>query len=423
MKGRIRFLANRIGERLWVKPLLMCIASVVGVFVAKMADGTGIGDRVPEITRELLEALLTIMSSSMLVIATFAVASMVSSYASASSTATPRSFTLVVADDVSQNALSVFIGAFIFSIVAIIVLKSGYFDKPARFTLFLLTLAVFATVILTFVRWVDRIARLGRLGATIDKVESAAAEALLRRRRAPTMGCAAVTPEPPEGKPLLASEIGYLQRIDAATLQEAAAGLDVTVRVAALPGTFVTPERPLAYVIGDDEQLEEVDTELLEKGFVIGGDRTFDDDPRFGLVVLSEIASRALSPAVNDSGTAIDVIGTFVRLFALWCKPVLDDEGVSAEFDRVFMPTVSTDDMFDDAFTAIARDGAGAVEVAARLQKALKTLASIGDESMRRSAKRHARRALARAEGALGLPEEVEIVRTLSEFADDRTGG
>ena len=131
MKGRIRFLANRIGERLWVKPLLMCVVSIVGVFGAKMVDGTGIGDRVPEITRDLLETLLTIMSSSMLVIATFAVASMVSSYASASSTATPRSFTLVVADDVSQNALSTFIGAFIFSIVALIVLKSGYFDRPA----------------------------------------------------------------------------------------------------------------------------------------------------------------------------------------------------------------------------------------------------------------------------------------------------
>ena len=139
--------------------------------------------------------------------------------------------------------------------------------------------------------------------------------------------------------------------------------------------------------------------------------------------MLSEIASRALSPAVNDSGTAIDVIGTFVRLFALWCQPVQDDEAAPPEFDRVIVPTLSTDDMFDDAFTAIARDGAGAIEVAARLQKALKTLASIGDDAMQRAAKRHARRALARAEGALGLPEEVEIVRALSEFAGTRTGG
>ncbi len=49
--------------------------------------------------------------------------------------------------------------------------------------------------------------------------------------------------------------------------------------------------------------------------------RTFEDDPRFGLIVLSEIADKALSPGVNDPGTAIDVIGTLVRLFTLWQSP------------------------------------------------------------------------------------------------------
>jgi uncharacterized membrane protein len=46
--------------------------------------------------------------------------------------------------------------------------------------------------------------------------------------------------------------------------------------------------------------------------------RYFDEDPRFGLITLSEIASRALSPAVNDPGTAIQIISSYVRLFSLW---------------------------------------------------------------------------------------------------------
>jgi uncharacterized membrane protein len=45
--------------------------------------------------------------------------------------------------------------------------------------------------------------------------------------------------------------------------------------------------------------------------------RYFHEDPRFGLITLSEIASRALSPAVND-GTAIQIISSHVRLFSLW---------------------------------------------------------------------------------------------------------
>ncbi len=47
---------------------------------------------------------------------------------------------------------------------------------------------MFALVILIFLRWVDRIARLGRLGNTIDIVERAAATALDDRRRHPTLG-------------------------------------------------------------------------------------------------------------------------------------------------------------------------------------------------------------------------------------------
>ena len=155
----------------------------------------------------------------MLMIATFAVASMVSAYASASNTATPRSFSLVISDDVSQNALSTFIGAFIFSIVALIALKNSYYDKAGRFALFVLTLMILAMVIITFVSWVDRIARLGRLGETIDKVEAVTAAALQRRRSAPTLRGIPAGRNQNEGKAIYGETIGYVQRVDVTALQ------------------------------------------------------------------------------------------------------------------------------------------------------------------------------------------------------------
>lgn len=143
MGDRFWFLLNRISERLWVRPLAMCVLSITGVFIARAADHFGLATYVPNISEGSLESLLDIISSSMLVMATFAVGSMVSAYASASRTATPRSFVLVVADDVSQNALSSFIGAFIFSIVALVALKNDYYDHAGRFALLVLTLLVF----------------------------------------------------------------------------------------------------------------------------------------------------------------------------------------------------------------------------------------------------------------------------------------
>ncbi len=152
MGDRLKFLLNRISERLWVRPLMMCVLSTTLVFLAKTMDTEEIGRLVPAITKESLESLLSIIAPSMLVVATFAVGSMVSAYASARNTATPRSFSLVIADDVSQNALSTFIGAFIYSIVALVALMNGYYEKAGRFALFVLTFIILVMVIVTFVR-------------------------------------------------------------------------------------------------------------------------------------------------------------------------------------------------------------------------------------------------------------------------------
>lgn len=417
MTNRLRFLINRFSERLWVKPLAMCVLSIAGAFLAKMADEIETGQYVPEITPDSIETLLTIISASMMVIATLAVASMVSAYASASNTATPRTFPLVISDDVSQNALSTFIGAFIFSIVALIALQNGYYERDGRFALFALTLFVFAIVILTFVRWVDRIARLGRLGGTIDKVESATAAALQRRRRAPRLGGVPAGPRRKGDQAVYGESIGYVQHIDVPALQRYAKTVQARIAVAALPGTFAAPGRALAYVTVDSGVLSDVDPSQITQAFLIGDDRVFDEDPRFGLIVLSEIASRALSPAVNDPGTAIDIIGTFVRLFCIWIEPVEAGGNGPPECDCVEVPELSLQDMFDDAFTSIARDGAGSVEVVSRLQKGFESLASMENSTMRDVAKQHSRLALARAEKTLTLPEDLEVVRELAKFA------
>lgn len=70
--------------------------------------------------------------------------------------------------------------------------------------------------------------------------------------------------------------------------------------------------------------------------------------------------------------------------------------------------------MFDDAFTAIACDGAGTIEVAIRLQKAFQALMAIGDERLRVAAVRHSKLAQARADQALKLPEERDYIRALA---------
>ena len=417
---RVRFIINRIQERLWVRPLFLCLLSIGAVFLAEYADGTSLAQYAPELAPESLDALLTVMASSMLVIATFSVGSMVSAYASASNTATPRSFSVVVADDASQNALSTFVGAFIYSIVALTALNNDYFETAGLFVLFVLTGFVFGSVIITFVRWVDRIARLGRMGSTIEKVEKASAKALRRRRDAPTLRGLPIRTKREDAKAVYSDTVGYVQQIDMDDLESWAQENEAKIIVNALPGTFVTPDLAIAYVATSGKAKSDEDFHCVKDAFQIGRDRLFDDDPRFGLVVLSEIAARALSPAVNDHGTAIDIIGTVVRLLVQWQQPAQESENSAKQCSHIEVPEISASDLFDDAFTAIARDGAGVIEVSVRLQKALHSLALLGDDDMREAAQRHSRLALKRAEKALALPEDFELAQAAGKFAQDQ---
>jgi uncharacterized membrane protein len=354
----------------------------------------------------------------MLVIAIFAVASMLSAFSAASGTATPRSFQLVITDDVSQNALSVFIGAFIFSIVSTVALKNGYYGTAGHFILFVLTLFLFGAVILTFFRWVDRISRLGRLEHTIKRVEEATAKSLRSRIENPLLGGVAWQAATAPGTAIYASSIGYVEFINVEDLQTLAEDLSTTIRLNCLPGSFVHLNSPLAYLELKGEAEKEATQERIRKAITIGASRNFVSDPRFGLIALSEIASRALSPGINDPGTAIQVMGSHIRLFSLW--PTADNATAetAVRFDRVQVPEMVIDDLFEDAFRPIARDGADNIEVMLHLQKSLAAIAAIDRVDLKAAARRQARAAFARAEQAIDFPADLEQLRAAARWAE-----
>lgn len=409
MKNKLGYYANRLKEQLWFRPFIFCLFSIAAALVAQFADDTFLKDLVPEISKESLSGLLNTISASMLVIAIFAVASMVSAFSAASSTATPRSFKLVVTDDVSQNALSIFIGAFIFSIVATVALKNGFYAKAGIFILFVLTILLFAVVIITFLRWVDRISRLGRLSNTIQQVEKAAFASMSKNIANPLMGGTAQEKQLVyNGEACYANKTGYVHTINMQQLQDIAEEENLNIDLSCLPGNFISFNTPIAYCTNTSESIK---SRIME-AIIIENDRSFDDDPRFGIITLGEIASRALSPGINDPGTAIQIIGSMVRLFSAWNKEGVDEPTV--EFNRVSVPAITVHDLFTDAFRPIARDGAGNIEVMTRLQKGLSILEAINNPEIKKEARYQSQQAFKRAEIAMDFEDDIEELRKVT---------
>lgn len=363
--SQIAFRLRQVVQRMWFLPAAF---SVVAVLTLVIAFGLArlVPDQLPfSLSSEAVESILTVLASSLLTVAVFALSTIVGALASASSSTTPRAVPLIVGDRSAQTSISVFIGAFLFSIVGIIGLSAGIYSEAGRLLLFAVTLAVVVLVVAALIRWIGQMSAIGRVGETIERAGEAAERAF---RAVPGQGLFGCRPldGAAAGAPVFSPSIGYVQHIDIGRLQALATDNELVLTITSRPGAYAAPDRPLVLVEGEaDEAL----AEKLSDAFVIGPARTFDSDPRFGLIVLAEIAGKALSPGINDPGTAIAVTATLVRVLAE--RP--EDDG-ELKHDRVLVAPLDANDLMADAFRPIARDGAGSIEVMLRLIAGLKTL-------------------------------------------------
>src|SRR2546421_6643470 len=109
-----------------------------------------------------------------------------------------------------------------------------------------------------------------------------------------------------EGVRVPATASGYLQFVGYAELAAIAEGADAVILLAHRPGHFIVAGRPLATVW--PRQAAGRVAMALRRAHVTGPPRTLIQDPVFAIDQLVEIAIRALSPAVNDTFTALTCI-------------------------------------------------------------------------------------------------------------------
>ncbi len=186
--GRWRRWVKEISEELWLRVVLYGVIGVatavfsayVEPFIPWRFSGT--------IDADAVSSLLNVIASSMLAVTTFSLSVMTSAYGSAANGATPRATKLLMNDRVTHTVLSTFIGSFLFSMVGLVMLKTGVYGERGRVILFVATILVIVLVVVSLLRWVDHLLKLGRLGETTDRVEAAARDAMEARLKAPYLG-------------------------------------------------------------------------------------------------------------------------------------------------------------------------------------------------------------------------------------------
>lgn len=428
MLNRIRLLpatlwrkARALSRKLWVRVVLMGLLSIVSLGATQLIDNFVPTEMAARLSGAAADRLLNLIANAMLAATIFSMTVMVSVFQSSASQWTPRVHQLIMQDRVTQKTLAAFIGTYLYSLVAIILRELDVFVDDHALVLFWMTVLVLAYVVWSLVRWALHLQTFGSLLDTTRQLENQTIQQFEDRLDTPCLGANPLTGNVPKNAwAVHAHESGYVQHLYPEGLQETAKRFDVQIYLDRPVGSFVFLNQPLLWVEGAFETPETDDDEdpmdregfedLLRDHVRLNDLRTYDQDPGFGLTVLGEIASKALSPGINDPGTAIDVITRIGRILSSYRDETAGDEAPS--LDRLWVAPLDPWDLLDDGYGALMRDGAGVLEVQHRLQRTLDGLMRHPDAGLRRAAQDIAQLALRRALDTMTFaPDRARLMR------------
>ena len=147
---------------------------------------------------------------------------------------------------------------------------------------------------------------------------------------------------------------------------------DCVVELVPQVGDFVAPGDPMFRVYGGAE----LRPSSLHQSIAIGAERTIEQDPALAFRLIVDIASKGLSPAINDPTTAVLALDRIHHLLRHVGGRRLDNEKVrdAAGRARLIYRTPDWEDFVVLAVTEIRQFGSSSIQIARRLRAMLDDL-------------------------------------------------
>jgi uncharacterized membrane protein len=395
--NKLRYLWEKLRESLWLIPTLIvfgAVALALGLINMESAiDYERLMRHWPRLFgagADGSRALLSAIASSMITVAGVTFSITIVALALASSQYTSRILQNFMRNRANQTVLGVFVGVFAYCLVVLRTINGGGEG------IFVPALAVLVAILLAFVAIGFLIFFIHHIAASIQAssiIESAAKETLgAVDRLFPTeIGETAVEHGGDDLGAGLAAQMwiiipaqksGYIRGIDVETLLDIAREQDILVRMERGVGEFVIEASPLVSVAGKlptDEVIQK-----LNAVYTMDRHRAIYQDAAYGIRQIVDVALKALSPAINDTTTAIncvDFLGMILaRLAARQIETPYHSDGRQL---RVIARGPTFRGLLSDAFDQIRQNAEGNVAVLTRLLQILEILAGLTTDVQR----------------------------------------
>ncbi|WP_078626866.1 DUF2254 domain-containing protein [Streptomyces exfoliatus] len=365
-------LRQYVKASLWIVPLFGLVLGALLAELALAADGADWPSGW-HYSATTASGVLSAIVGAMVALLGFVVTIGVLVVQQATGTLSPRYMRLWYRDRLQKAVLATFTGTFAF---AFSLLRSVESDSVPDLGVTLAGVAVAVSLVLLLI-YLNRFTHSLRPVAIADLV-TRMGEAVFTR------GAAAIRDAAPRGDGNVSSDGpvlrlrtgrgGAIQAFNVAGLVAEAARHDCVFVVPRLIGDFVPPGTVLIEVHGGTSK---PDPDRVTALVALGAERTIEQDPAFALRVLVDIAIRALSPAVNDPTTAVQVINyveSFLHTVGSTHLPgryVLADRH---EHARLVLPGRDWENFLQLAVCEIREYGGSSMQVCRRLRAMLEGL-------------------------------------------------
>ncbi len=227
-----------------------------------------------------------------------------------------------------------------------------------------------------------------------------------------------------EAFPIRSSKKGYVQAIDTDKLMNIACKHNLMVKILTRPGKFVIKGGSTVKILsmGNDREntpLKDIQKQI-HKAFILGRQRTEQQDIEFPINQLVEIALRALSPSLNDPFTAIRCIDHLSDALSHLAQK---DFPSAYRYDafknlRVIAIPKTFAQLTDTAFNQIRQNSSSNAAVTIRLLESIAVIAEYAENSQTKIAlRRHADLILQGSQEGLSFDQDKkDIVQSYQEI-------
>jgi uncharacterized membrane protein len=372
-----------VRERFWVVPTALLVAGMaVGVAVSRADSIPGVdkvGGGLP-VRAGSAEALLGIIAASMLTFVGVVFTITLVALQLASAQLSPRVIRTFVRSGITKLAFGLFLATFAYAIVVLVVEGASSSASVLRLAVTLGVLFVLASLVV-FVVYVTATMRLLQVSWVVTAVADETRRVLARER--PVAGYLSAEAPHVDQNPRLVrlkgeqddgkgGQFGVILGVDRGRLVHLGKRYDCLLQFLPKIGQYLPIGAAVVAVSGGDGPPEDAVRSCVH----LGRSRTMYQDPLYGIRQLVDVASQALSPAVNQPTTAVIVIDRLEELLLrISRRPqptglFVDTDGVV----RLMHQEPTWAETVDLAFTEIAIYGAPSPVVTRRLAEAYERL-------------------------------------------------